>query len=231
MSFATIVVLSSVSLVGRGSGFNENFSITTSGENILWNGSMPLATDGEFYEMLYTVTSAFVMVEYIGIGFGPIDVTDMIPPDSIATWQPARAPMPIDFDWHEVITPAGGDPPSLAYRWIVEVNEKGSVSWVGEDLYLGEAEYDLGWPWGSVTVQITSGTINANLDIQEVFNPCYEDVDGSGTVDVSDLLTLIGNWGICSECIEEIPGDVNYDDIVDVTDLLMIVGAWGPCPR
>ena len=102
--------------------------------------------------------------------------------------------------------------------------------WVGENVILGEAEYDLGWPWGSVTVQITEGTINANLEISTVENPCYEDVDGNGVVNVSDLLQLIGNWGTCPDCTEEIPGDVNYDDVVNVTDLLLIVGAWGPCP-
>ena len=170
------------------------------------------------------------MVEYIGITFGPIDVTDMIPEDAIVTWQPTQAPFPIDFDWYNVITPEDQEPPSLAYDWIVEVNEKGVVSWRGQNLYLGEADYDLGWPWGSVTVQINSGTIYANLDIQEIINPCYADVDGSGTVDVNDLLAVIGNWGGCIDCTDEIPGDVNYDDSVDVTDLLMIVGAWGSCP-
>ena len=144
--------------------------------------------------------------------------------------RPAQAPMPIDFGWYNVVAPEDVDPPSIAYDWIVEVDAKGNVSWRGENLYLGEAEYDLGWPWGSVTVQVVEATLTANLDIQQVANPCYEDVDGSGTVDVSDLLTLIGNWGECADCTDEIPGDVNYDDIVDVTDLLMIVGAWGPCP-
>ena len=230
MSLTTALLVSSAMLGGRGAGVNWDFAVSTSGENILWIGPSPLATDGEYYEMLYTIQSATVMVEFEGIPFGPIDVTDMIPEDAIVTWQPAQAPFPIDFDWYNVITPEDQEPPSLAYDWIVEVNEKGVVSWRGQNLYLGEAEYDLGWPWGSVTVQINSGIIYANLDIQEIINPCYADVDGSGTVDVNDLLVVIGNWGDCMDCTEEIPGDVNYDDSVDVTDLLMIVGAWGSCP-
>lgn len=230
MSITSAVILSSVVMAGRGTGVNWDFSITTSGENILWTGADLLPIDGEYYEMLYTVNSAYVDVVYIGITFGPIEVTDMIPSEAIVTWQPSQSPFPLDFMWHEVVTPEDQDPPSLAYDWIVEVNGKGSVIWRGENVYLGEAQYDLGWPWGTVTVQIIEGTINANLDIQEVFNPCYADVDGSGTVDVTDLLTLISNWGECSDCTEEIPGDVNYDDVVDVTDLLMIVGTWGPCP-
>jgi len=225
----SILLLGSALLTGSGVGINENFTVTTSGADILWTSPSLLHTDGEYYETFYTINSATVMVEYIGLTFGPIDVTDMIPPGHILTWQPAQAPMPIDFDWHEVIAPAGQDPPSLSYDWIVEVDPKGVVRWQGVNLYLGEADYNLGWPWGIVTVNITEGTINANIEIIEIFNPCYEDVDQNGVVDVSDLLTLIGNWGLCPECTEEIPGDLNYDSIVDVTDLLALIGAWGPC--
>jgi hypothetical protein len=229
MSFTSILLLGSTLLAGRSIGINEDFSVTTSGEDILWTCSEVLHTEGEYYEMFYTIINASVMVQYIGLTFGPIDVTDMIPSEYIVTWQPEQAPMPMDFDWHLVLAPAGQDPPSLSFDWIVEVDAKGVVRWRGENVYLGEADYDLGWPWGSVTVQIVEGTIHANLEIVEVFNPCYEDIDQNGVVDVSDLLTLIGNWGPCADCTQEVPGDVNYDDVVDVTDLLAVVAAWGPC--
>ena len=231
MSLSTVVLLGSLTLGGVPDSVNWDFSVTTVGENIYWQGSTPIANDGEYYEMLYTVNSATVYVSYAGFVFGPYDVTDMIPPDVIVTWQPSAGPAPLDFGWYEVVTPEDQDPPSLAYDWIVEIDSDGMVSWRGENAYLGQAEYDLGWPWGTVTVQVEEGTINANLEIYKVENPCYEDIDGSGTVDVSDLLILIGNWGTCGECVDEIPGDVTYDDIVDVTDLLMVVGAWGSCPE
>ena len=54
---------------------------------------------------------------------------------------------------------------------------------------------------------------------------CLGDINFDSEVDVSDLLILIGDWGICSDCIS----DLNFDGIVDVTDLLIIVGNWGPC--
>ena len=230
MSLTMIPLAGMLFLAGPLPSISEDFSITTSGQNILWECPTVIQTDGTFYEMLYTVNSATVMVSYGGFGFGPYDVTDMIPPENIVTWQPSPAPMPLDFMWHEVITPADADPPSLSYRWVVEIDGSGNITWRGEDVFLGEAEYDLGWPFGTVVVQIEEGTINANLEIYQVENPCYEDVNADGTVDVSDLLTVIDNWGPCDGCTEEIPGDVNYDDIVDVTDLLKIVGSWGPCP-
>lgn len=54
---------------------------------------------------------------------------------------------------------------------------------------------------------------------------CPADLNGDGTVDVSDLLTLLGAWGPCSNC----PSDINGDGIVDGSDLLDLLDAWGEC--
>ena len=230
MSLPTVPLLALTFLGGAPDSINENFSITTAGQSILWESPSIIAADGSHYEMLYTINSALVLVSYGGFEFGPYDVTDMIPLDLIVTWQPSEGPVPLDFMWHEVVTPADANPPSLAYDWIVEIDENGTITWRGENVFLGDAEFDLGWPFGIVIVQIEEGTINANLQVYKVFDPCYEDVDGNGSVDVSDLLSVIENWGVCPGCIGEIPGDVNYDTVVDVTDLLRVVGSWGPCP-
>jgi hypothetical protein len=53
---------------------------------------------------------------------------------------------------------------------------------------------------------------------------CDSDVDQNGTVDVSDLLVVIDQWGLTDS-----PADLNGDGIVDVSDLLLVVGNWGPC--
>ncbi|MCI0366435.1 MAG: dockerin type I domain-containing protein [Phycisphaerales bacterium] len=51
------------------------------------------------------------------------------------------------------------------------------------------------------------------------------DLDGSGSVDVIDLLALIGAWGACP------PGscaaDLNPDGTVNVLDLLLLIANWG----
>ena len=54
--------------------------------------------------------------------------------------------------------------------------------------------------------------------------PCEGDIDGSGTIDVGDLLEVIGQWGATDSA-----ADINQDGIVDVSDLLIVVGNWGPC--
>ncbi|MFT4592514.1 MAG: plastocyanin [Phycisphaerales bacterium] len=56
-------------------------------------------------------------------------------------------------------------------------------------------------------------------------NDCPTDIDDSGTTDVSDLLTMIGDWGACSGCVTDLDGN----GVVDVSDLLQLIGAWGPC--
>ena len=56
--------------------------------------------------------------------------------------------------------------------------------------------------------------------------PCPADVAGcAGTVDVEDLLAVLGAWGPCNEC----PQDIDMSGAVDVSDVLAVIGAWGDC--
>ncbi len=54
---------------------------------------------------------------------------------------------------------------------------------------------------------------------------CVEDINGDGTVNVSDLLMLIGAWGPCDGCAE----DLDNSGEVNISDLLTAIGAWGTC--
>ena len=49
------------------------------------------------------------------------------------------------------------------------------------------------------------------------------DLNGDSVVDVSDLLMLLGQWGV-SECAI---GDLTGDGAIDVSDLLMLLSDWG----
>jgi len=50
------------------------------------------------------------------------------------------------------------------------------------------------------------------------------DIDGDGTVGVSDLLQLLGAWGPNAGH----PADIDGDGSVSVTDLLILLANWGP---
>jgi hypothetical protein len=41
-----------------------------------------------------------------------------------------------------------------------------------------------------------------------------------------DLFALLGAWGPCPGCPEDLTGD----DEVDTDDLFALLGAWGACP-
>lgn len=56
--------------------------------------------------------------------------------------------------------------------------------------------------------------------------PCPADITGNGSVDIADLLAVIGAWG----AIGANPADVNGDEVVNIHDLLAVIAAWGACP-
>jgi len=54
---------------------------------------------------------------------------------------------------------------------------------------------------------------------------CPADVDGSGAVDVGDILGVLAAWGPCAAC----PADVDGTGVVDTADLLEVLAGFGPC--
>lgn len=62
---------------------------------------------------------------------------------------------------------------------------------------------------------------------------CPADLDGSGDVNVKDMLILLGAWGPCPDCGDcgaQCVADIDCDCNVGQKDLLILDGAWGPCP-
>ncbi len=65
-----------------------------------------------------------------------------------------------------------------------------------------------------------------NDGILDECEPCVGDVNADGSVDITDILAVIGDWGPCDGC----PTDLDGNAVVDVTDLLTLLQNWGPCP-
>ncbi len=53
---------------------------------------------------------------------------------------------------------------------------------------------------------------------------CPADIDGDGTVGITDLVLLLSTWGPGGG-----PADLNGDGVVNVADLLELLSSWGPC--
>ena len=73
--------------------------------------------------------------------------------------------------------------------------------------------------WHVDGVRLIAQSLDCNDDVE-----CPADANSDGLVNVSDLLTVIDQWGTTDPA-----ADINGDGIVDVSDLLAIVGNWGPC--
>jgi hypothetical protein len=63
---------------------------------------------------------------------------------------------------------------------------------------------------------LRSGGVHAPTDI------CVGDMDGSGLVDIEDLLAFLAVYGTAE-------ADLNGDGLGDVNDLLILLGAFGGC--
>ncbi len=66
--------------------------------------------------------------------------------------------------------------------------------------------------------------LGSSIDIR-AFCPCYGDVDCDGSIDIEDLLRILGEFGCNGNCST----DINGDRQVDIEDLLVIIGRWNAC--
>ena len=62
------------------------------------------------------------------------------------------------------------------------------------------------------------------IDLYTPPAPCAADVNGSGSVDASDLAALLAAWGTSNAA-----ADINGSGSVDASDLASVLAAWGPC--
>ena len=69
------------------------------------------------------------------------------------------------------------------------------------------------------------GGPDTTCDADTCASPCEGDVNGNGSVDVSDILAIVAAWGSSDP-----DADINGDGTVNVSDILLAVAAWGSCP-
>jgi len=199
--------------------------VSTSGANIYWQSPDSVRVDGENYVSTFTIQSVSVNVSYLGFDFGPFDVTGEIDPADLVQSGEGEGPCPVNFGTASVIEPPPPDPVTIAFDITMELNAGGNAICRVENVVLGTATYDLGWPFGEVTVQLEEVFFSGDLEIEVFGTYCAADLDGDGSVGVDDLLAVIADWG-CSGC----SGDIDGDGTVGVNDLLSIISGWGSCP-
>jgi hypothetical protein len=113
------------------------------------------------------------------------------------------------------------------------------VTLTAPERYQGQAlvGWKLGPDWGTagsssppLPGQTISLTVSGNHRTAEAVYRFAADINGDGTVGVSDLLLLLGAWGQCPDPLADCPADIDGDGDVGVTDFLALLANWGPCP-
>ncbi len=108
------------------------------------------------------------------------------------------------------------------------------VGCAGEDIRLKQAHdiNDDGWivAWGVDDSQFGDEAYHLYVLAPYESLTCAADIDGSGTVEVMDLLAVIVGWTDACDSVVGCLADTNGDCAVDVTDLIAVISGWGVCP-
>ena len=222
-AFVVSCIISAMAMAGADVG-SWPVDFSTTGQPISWISPDGVRTDGQTYDVRFEIESIDVIVSYLGFEIGPIDVTDQLGGESVVQ-SSAAGPCPIDFGGSSVRQPPAPDPVTIAFDVQLQVNDQGRATYQMTNVVLGTASYNVGFPFGEVTVNLQEVAISGRFDVEVIGSSCAEDIDGSGSVGVDDLLSLIGAWGACTGCAT----DLNDDGAVGVDDLLALIGAWGLC--
>jgi hypothetical protein len=156
--------------------------------------------------------------------------------------QPTRITT-VDFDSDgnlDLATIVLGTTPSGVDELVVRILQgDGNLSFTSIDVAVGEGVVliDAGDVSGNgenelVTIgdgALMRGSSSPLLSLRKINNAtCPGDFDGTGSVGIDDLLTLLGEFGSCTENCQ---GDMDGDNDVDIDDMLALISVFGPCPR
>ncbi len=98
--------------------------------------------------------------------------------------------------------------------------EPSGLPYYGLDIYVNDLNLGPGDKF--VTLRVSKGGLVCLPNPVWLQHTVFGDIDGSGAIDLGDLLHIIGNWGSCSGCL----GDLNQDGVIDTTDLLQLISLW-----
>ncbi|MBC8200978.1 MAG: hypothetical protein H8E86_02940 [Planctomycetes bacterium] len=200
------------------------FSENSNGNDVHWVSPTSVDANADQFEYQFEITYVAVDIIFLGQIIGPNDVTDQIDPALLFGFGVENGPAPLVFMDEPLEADADGDAEiDVSANIFMQLNAKGFGQMDITEVFLGDVMVDMGWPLGWQNVDIDRIYMDGYMDITPITLPCNEDINGDGQVNVTDILTAIGNWGGSGD------GDVDGSGTVDVTDLLAIVGAWGPC--
>jgi hypothetical protein len=98
--------------------------------------------------------------------------------------------------------------------------EPSGLPYYSLDIYVNDLNLGPGDKF--VTLRVSKGGLVCLPNPVWLQHTIFGDIDASGSIDLGDLLSIIGNWGPCSGCL----GDLNQDGVIDTQDLLELIAIW-----
>lgn len=162
-----LVLLSCVLLCGSVAGQSQawNFDETTTGQDVSWTSPTSVQPDAAAFDATFTLQTIEVTVSFIGLPFGPFDVTDQIPPEFQTGSGTQPGPAPITLLSESLIFPEPPEPTSVAADVDLGIDATGQGFFNAINVVLGEIEIDLGGIFGTVTADITAVRIAGEVII------------------------------------------------------------------
>jgi hypothetical protein len=197
------------------------FDLATTGQDVFYTSPTMVRPDAQTYLSRYTIDTVEVKVRYLGIEFGPIDVTDQIPPDQLSADGTHPGPPPFIIIDETLRFPEPPDPVTIEGDLLIEVDMFGWGSLSFTNITLGTATIDLGFPFGEQTVELTYVRIIGDVDVTPIGSLVEGDLDGDGDVDLSDLGILLAAYGV------DDGGDLDGDGDTDLSDLGILLANYG----
>jgi hypothetical protein len=200
-----------------------NFDLETSGADVFYNSPTATCNTAPEYHGAYQITLVEVSVSYLGITFGPFDVTGEIPPDQLSGEDTYSGPPPFTVADQHIRYPDEPEPVTVEADVLMWADADGYGHVSVTDITLGTAMVDLGWPFGVVEVQIESARVAGTVWVTPIVPA---DLDGDGDVDLTDLAQLLGHYGTPNGATYE-DGDLDGDGDVDLADLAELLANYG----
>ena len=142
------------------------FDQTTTGGDIHYTSPTSVNPAAVGYVADYQLALVEVKVKYLGITFGPFDVTGQIPPEFQTGSGSSAGPAPITLFSQPVAYPDPPAAPSLAANLAVSLDAAGFGHVDATGVVLGTILVDLGF-FGTVNAQITSLRIKGSVTVDE----------------------------------------------------------------
>jgi len=200
-----------------------DFELATSGQDVFYTSPTSVCPSADAYLAEYTLDYVEVTVSYLSITFGPFEITDQIPPEYRSGSVSGPGPAPILIVDQDVVAPPPPDPVAVAGTLRIELDAAGfgQASFTG--VTLGTTTINLGFPFGTVTVQIESLLAAGTVTVTPLVTG---DVDGDLDVDLADLTVQLAAYGTTSGATLA-DGDLDGDGDVDLSDLATMLANFG----